>query len=292
MESILQKKMDLYRAQLEERSGKNSNQTALALYKLGRIYEKGLGVQKSELSAADFFKQSAFAKNVGNRNKGLKKLERNENLEKLTTQGNAELHYELGLKSEENGNWKFAFIQYQKAAVQGHPQAQARLGKMYYLEKHPDFINLNRLSLLTSAYEWATKAAEQGDGLGYSILASMHEKGETVEINQEKAFTYYQKSAHAGDSNGQYSLGRMYQKGEVVAKDDQIAFELFKKAAKQGHVDAMFYLGECLSTGVGTPQSVEKACVYYQVAAFKGHSEAKKQLWHFSSNLEEYVKNN
>src|SRR5579883_1061182 len=62
----------------------------------------------------------------------------------------------------------------------------------------------------------------------------------TVDVNHEKAFSYFQKSANAGNACGQNALGACYEKGQGCNKDPIAAFSLYEQSAQAGNSD-----GEC-----------------------------------------------
>ncbi len=93
---------------------------------------------------------------------------------------------------------------YEKAADQGHADAQYRTGVRYYY---------GRLV--------GTKIA------GKDYL---------------KAAQYFVKAADQGHAKAQYMIGEMYYKGEGVPKALDKALEWFRKAADQGHFNAQAML--------------------------------------------------
>lgn len=93
---------------------------------------------------------------------------------------------------------------YEKAADQGHADAQYRTGVKYH---HGRLVG--------------TK---------------------TVGKNYLKAAQYFVKAADQGHAKAQYMLGEMYYKGEGVPKALDKALEWFRKAADQGHFNAQAML--------------------------------------------------
>ena len=125
---------------------------------------------------------------------------------------------------------------FQKAAEQGHPKGQYRLGSMYQkgrvAPKRDD----------TKAVYWFQKAAEQGHPRSQYKLGFMYQEGHGVPPDPRKAAEWFQKAAEQGDKDAQYKLGQMYQVGEGVRRDDKMAKYWISKAAEQGHDWARIWL--------------------------------------------------
>nr|WP_181718316.1 tetratricopeptide repeat protein [Psychrobacter sp.]QJS05259.1 sel1 repeat protein [Psychrobacter sp.] len=87
---------------------------------------------------------------------------------------------------------------------------------------------------------------EKGDGKEYTVITRGY----------EKAFEWFTKAAEQGHADAQNNLGLMYKAGLGVSHDDYVAFEWFTKAAEQGHADAQNNLGLLYRDGKGAPQIV------------------------------------
>jgi TPR repeat protein len=87
---------------------------------------------------------------------------------------------------------------------------------------------------------------EKGDGKGYTLITRGY----------EKAFEWFTKAAEQGHADAQNNLGLMYKAGLGVSHNDYVAFEWFTKAAEQGHADAQNSLGLFYRDGKGAPQIV------------------------------------
>ena len=70
----------------------------------------------------------------------------------------------------------------------------------------------------------------------------MYDNGEGVVQNYEKAFEWYSKAANQGNAQAQYNLGSLYHNGQGVEKNDKRAFEWYRKAANSGHSQAKLVL--------------------------------------------------
>ena len=88
------------------------------------------------------------------------------------------------------------------------------------------------------AFEWVSKAAEQGDADAQSYLGTMYLLGNGVLQNKRTAFDWHSKAAEQGIAGSQFVLGTMYSSGEGVKKDNTKALKWFSMAAEQGYADA------------------------------------------------------
>jgi TPR repeat protein len=64
--------------------------------------------------------------------------------------------------------------------------------------------------------------------------------------NLETAFEWNTKAADQGEANAQHNLGVCYEEGQVVTKNLKTAVEWYTKAAEQGHACAQFQLESLL----------------------------------------------
>ncbi len=152
---------------------------------------------------------------------------------------------------------------YQKAAENGNVEAQYILAWMYYKGKDvPQDYN--------QAVKWFLEAAEEGNTLAQFHLAGMYEVGRGVPQNKQQAVMWYQKAAKQGYSEAQYCCGLMYFYGNGVSKDYQQAIKWFVKASEQGNFSALFKLGEIYEEGKAVPQDYQKAVKWFLKAAEEG----------------------
>ena len=98
----------------------------------------------------------------------------------------------------------------QRLAEQGDPDAQFKLGRMYYLGQGAA---LN----YALALRWFGEAAAQGRPA--TLVAQMYREGRGVGQDLGQAFQWFMEAAKKGDANGQASVGDMYAAGEGVDQD-------------------------------------------------------------------------
>ena len=180
----------------------------------------------------------------------------------------------------------------QKAAKEGDPIAQYKLGEMYHKGKGCE-------QNYGKAFEWYKKAAEQGNvdacrEIGHLYMISGRFK------NYKLAFKCYNYAAAQGDVKAQFFLGEMYFNGDGVKKDEakasywhKKAFDGIKKLAEQGDSDAQLCLGKIYGREVnGVKGDANQEIKWAELAAGQGNIEAQFYLGntYFSSSILEKMK--
>lgn len=107
------------------------------------------------------------------------------------------------------GNLVVALTLWRKAAEQGDPQAQARLGDM-----------LDKAEENAEAVSWYRKSAEQGHANGEFGLGQMYAKGEGVAQDFEQARLYILRAAEKGHFNAIVQLREAYRLGTLGLSPD------------------------------------------------------------------------
>jgi TPR repeat protein len=140
-----------------------------------------------------------------------------------------------GMQAYEAGHYTEAIELLTPLADQSNPQAQFRLGIMYYYGQGvPEDEKV--------AVNWLTKAALQGHRdamfeLGNAFLLG-HEAPKLVAEPDREASLWYFRAASAGHAEAQYQLGLLFLAGKGVISSRKEAVKWFKKAAAQGHAEA------------------------------------------------------
>jgi uncharacterized protein len=219
-------------------------------------------------------------------------------------------HLDKSLKSLERSKsfdieYRYNYMQaeewFQKAADQGHTEAEYQLGCLMYkmaqdlhcLERD-EFISEKAARLLTKAAEkghvgaqyqlglfeevtkrgsypgetpseWMEKAANQGHIQAQNSMGDFY----LDHKNYVEAVKWYQKAAEQGNSSAQYALSFCYIQGiEGIPQDDNEAVKWAQKAAEQKNAQAQHLLGVCYLTGRGGLQKNEvEAASLFQKAA-------------------------
>jgi TPR repeat protein len=187
---------------------------------------------------------------------------------KAAEQGHADAQARLGDMYYNGHKYTQAFYWYEKAAEQGHAGAQAALGDMYYKGEKGIAKDYDK------AFYWYEKAAEQGRARAQARLGDMYYNGHKY----TQAFYWYQKSAEQGHAGTQARLGDMYYNRYGVEKDDKKAACWYQKAAAQGHAGAQACLGNMYYNGYGVEKDYTQAVYWYQKAAEQGHAGKQARL--------------
>ena len=116
---------------------------------------------------------------------------------------------------------------FQKAAEQGHSDAQFWLGVSYYKNEGLPWDE-------NKAVYWWQKSAEQGNAEAQELLGDIYRSGgQQIPNDYKKVVYWYQKSAEQGNAEAQDNLGEMYAEGSGVTQDYQLAYVWFSLAAAQ-----------------------------------------------------------
>ncbi|MBS0232941.1 MAG: SEL1-like repeat protein [Proteobacteria bacterium] len=215
---------------------------------IGRIYTDGLGVQKDDRKAFEFFQrasdmgdvQGTFALGMSYaQGRGVKKDYKmaGELFEKAALTGNAEANYNLGLLFL-NGNGKplnpiraYQHIRY--AAEKGVPQAEYDLAELYQTGTGVD---ANALE----AARWLSRAAEKGLSTAQYDYAVRLLQGFGLTKDEPKIPALLKAAAEKGIPGAQNRLAYVYLDGIKVKKDPIEAAKWRLIAKKNGFDDKSF----------------------------------------------------
>jgi TPR repeat protein len=222
---------------------------------LGRMYERGYGVERNEQRAMARFSQALPG------------------VRAEAEAGDADAQFFLGrmysLGHAVQADNAQAWAWYRKAADQGHPVAQNNIGAMY---KNGNGVGQD----YAQAMVWYRKAADQGCSLAQRNVADMYHGGVGVKQDYAQAAYWYQKAAEQGDPMAQIPMGLMFEFGRGIKQDYAQAMVWYRKAADQGHAFAQRRIGGMYEKGLGVPQDENIALSYYGMAAAQGDKDAKE----------------
>lgn len=233
----------------------------------------------------------------------------------LAESGDVEAQYLLGDYIEKRSRNNFSMIHeeavgwYQKAALQGHSDAQYKLGLCY---EYGDGIHAD----LEKAFYWFYQAAKKNHFYAYYKVGNFYERGKVVEVNPTEAIKYYEGiSREKANITARYRLGRYYEHGNGVQKNIRKAMDWYAQSAHSGYFKACeafircyesynvnniednkndegdlygdfdwfyknitFILGRYYEEGIGVEKSEEKAVELYEKAVEKGNNGAEYLL--------------
>ena len=159
-----------------------------------------------------------------------------------------------------------------KLAERGNPEAQYRLGCMYYYGN-------GRLSQdYSTAFHWFMMSAEQGHMEAQNFVGVMYRTGKGTRQDDSEALKWYKRSAEHGNSVAQSNLGGMYYYAYGVKQDYGQALIWFTKSAEQGDSDAQNYLGNMYRNGQGVSMDYQKSLYWYRKSAEQENAFAQSNL--------------
>lgn len=217
---------------------------------LGRLYEDGLDVEKSESKAFELFYKAAHHE------------------DQATAQFNLGRCYENGIgiaKDLEN-----AFKWYKVSAKSGNAQSNYKCG--FFL-----FDGIGRTKDVKAGFEFFQKAAEKEHLHSMYLMGYCLQNGIGTEKNN--AFIdWYQKAADAGHARANLKLAECYEDGLGVKPDFDKALHFFNQAANNGNNEAKFRLYKKLAGHPTDEASKEKLRNLLEQSAESGIKEARHSL--------------
>ena len=211
-----------------------------ALYLLGMISERGMGVPTDAAAATEFFRRAA--------ERGHRAAQARWGVALLEGRG--------GIKANpiDGESWL------RRAALAGDPEAAAVVGDLYAKggKLPPNF---------AEAAIWFRRAAEANHKGAARALGMLHLTGAGVGRDQEEASKWFRVAAMAGDRNAQVDFANLLLKGVGGEEDSLRTREWFENAAASGDLVAAFNFGVCLAEGVGVERDDRKAAEWLRRAA-------------------------
>ena len=90
------------------------------------------------------------------------------------------------------------------------------------------------------------------------ILLGKKTEQARLDPDSKAAFQWFSKAAQQGNVDAQYNLGVYYYKGLGVKKDIREAVKWFKLAAQQNNSDAQNHMGICYADGSGVEKDLKE----------------------------------
>ncbi len=259
---------------------------AVAMYRLGKMYQRGTGLTKDARSAISWYRKAAASGNAASMNDLGWMYERGfgvtKNLSdaaqwylKAAKRGMRLAMYNTGLLYA-NGrgvakDQREAVRWYRKAADKGHVKAMYYLGRRYASARGVEKDDVE-------AMRWYRLAAKKGFADAFYSVGWMYEKGRSVGKDNFEAIRWFRKAAAKGNSSAMNALGRHYQSGEGVAKDASEALKWFRQGAEKGLTVSMNNVGLAYDKGRGTSKDKAEAVKWYQRAAKAGYAPGMHNL--------------
>jgi len=261
-------------------------------YRLGWMLLNGVGTDKDETRAKEYFEKAASVGNPFACYQLAKLILSDEKaqpqevekalgyLRKAVEAENPYAAYFLG-KLYEKGqhvpqNTTEAVRLYTMSAEQDNDFAAYRLGKLYL---GGDGV----LKDVESAIRWLTFATDRKNQFAEYALGVLYFKGEDVPKDIPKALEYLKRSAGQGNQFAQYRLGKIYLMGEDVPKDIQTAQQFLTASAELGNQYAQYTLGKLYLMGKDVPRDKATAVRWFTLSAAQGNIYAQFFLDHMDN---------
>lgn len=258
-----------------------------AVYRLGRCYEYGKGVDKDYKKAVEYYRQAADKDHAGAQyrlgccyefGRGLTKdyKEALKLYRAAASQSYASAEFRLGYLYERgkgvDKDQSEALRWYGLAAKHGYSKAQRfLLALQETIKKERQAADQARILAARKAAELKAaklKAEKLKEAERLYQLGKSYSEGQGVSKDEAKAFEYYLKSAELGHAKAQYTVGFYFKYGKD--KDYKKTLQWWHRSAEQGYVKAQVYLGQAYSTGEMVKKDYQKSLKWYGKAAAQG----------------------
>lgn len=228
------------------------------IYNLAIKYKKGDGVERSNYIAADLFFKSA------SKGFALARID----LFKQTVLRPGTIPSYISIEKQ----WFDAVVsELKRKSNDGDNEASLLLGFAYQ-----DGIGVNED--YQKAFEYHSKAAEEGNAAAINALGLIYSHGYGVEKNVDIAMNYFQQALEHGYYNAAVNMAFHYEKGDGINKDLAKALELFEYAALNGHWRGQYEYAKILKDGILCNKDEKLAFKFCLNAASLGEKTAQKLL--------------
>jgi uncharacterized protein len=228
--------------EIAEASAKKGDTRSMAM--LGVLYQKGLGVEADLNKAVDWYAQAAEKNNLG------------------AQYSLAEIYLDGALGEPDLERGRFWLL---KAAGQGKPEAEHRLGLLAAAETPPDW---------SEAADWFRKAADQGYVDSQYNLGVLYAEGRGVDASKIKAGEWFAKAAVKGHPDAALDYGIMVFRGDGVKKDEKVGADWMLVSARHGNPVAQNRVARLYATGRVFEVNPAEAIKWHILAKAGGRSDA------------------
>lgn len=242
---------------------------AAAHYRLGEVFEYGLGVLQDFAQALDHYERAAeagyadawaklgdfYLAGRGARASDAPGSSANRLLDMLSVRPDHDkaLHWN------------------RKAAEAGLASGQAHLALQYIYGLGVEADRREAEGLLLTA-------ADKGSVIAQRCLGMLYAGGEGEPAQYDLAEHWFRAASDAGDAAACLALSLLIINGHATSGTHQDAHRLLTKAADEGHVEAMLYLGSLYRDGLGTPRDLSAAETWFRRASVRGNRNATLSL--------------
>ena len=221
----------------------------VAEYRLGYLYEGGLGVAMDLKLASEWYQKSASNGNTDAAS-----------AQKRLARQAIDAQVARGFEYYGARQYKEAYQEWYSAALAGSSVAQNNVANFYYngLGVSVDY---------AQALSWFRRAADQNNSEAQYSLGVMYQNGIGVQRDAALATGRYGQSARLGNAKAQSAFGYMYETGKGVQQDSALAMIWYRKSAEQGWDEGQSNLGNAYLSGVITTRDYAEALKWLRKSA-------------------------
>lgn len=264
-----------------------------ATFVLAKLHQTGLGVEKSEETAAEYLQANADSGHapsllaLGEIREKSNPAEAINLYKKAAAKGDSTGNLKLGIIFEhgllgKKATPKLAFSNYEKAAKAENPVGYFNLARCYDqgIGTSPNELLATRTFL---------KSAMKGYPAAQVNMARRYYQGKGLEKDPIAAFGWLSLASQSGSSEAMVLLGRRYEAGDIISQNLGLAGQLYSRAAKLGDPTGRYYLALLYANGKGTKQDLVRAYILLHDSA-KSLPIAKEALEKLKPNLSDAQK--
>lgn len=262
----------------------------VAMNNLANLYMKGDGVPQDITYAVELYKKAAelgdevAQYNLGRAYRDGRGVERNPQLartwlEKSLAQGYADASLPLAkllLQDENNSN----LLEAQQLIKNIPVEEQNSIDYYSLMGDYYARLGKSAEDQYSSAYQWYTKAADQGSAYAQFMLAEMLRQGLGVEKDFDQAIMMYQIADSYEGSRANITLAYLYLFNQDFPKNYDHAIEILQSPKYARDKIALYYLSFVYQRGLGVAQDKAQALQLVNQSCQLGHKEACNQLSH------------
>ena len=177
--------------------------------------------------------------------------------------------------------------QYQEAialftplAEAGIPRAQTALAHIY---AHGEGTPVDH----RAAFDWAQRAADEGDAAGQTLLGIYYLEGRNTAVNEAEAAHWLGLAAAQDQPVALHNLGMMLLMGTGIEANEEEAVRLLNRAGQLGEGDSFYALGHHYLQKALVSGDVDPGLEYFVRATLKGHRVAMATLGYLLEDFPE-----
>ena len=231
-------------------------------YRIGKMYNYGLGTEQNFCKAFEWFEKAAAAEN------------------KYAQYSLGSLYY-YGNGTEQN--FEKAFALYKKSADNGNAYGCYQASKMLESGIGTEIDTELSAEYFKKAYSGFLLIEKNTDNADLQYrLGVMTLKGIGCDADIFTAVDFFKKSAEKDDPYAMYSLAKLYLGGEIPMRKDE-AVTLLEKSARLGNTVSSYALGKLYLFGREIEKDTAKAKEWLEISAAAGNEYAKNLLENMDS---------